>query len=166
MRYRVERRTQDAATSSFERVVVTTLSDPRGWQRGDVRLVHDQAARFVVLLVERDEAQQLCRPYDVFRKYSCQNGPLVVINADRWRHATPQWTGSLAAYRQMLVNHEFGHLLGLHHPSPQCPHAGRPAAVMAQQSTELGRCLPNPWPLAQEVALLARHTLPLAPPAQ
>ena len=96
---------------------------------------------------------------------SCQNGPTVVLNAERWRHATPEWTGSLAAYRQMLVNHEVGHLLGLHHPvGRQCPRPGVPARVMAQQSTELRGCLPNPWPLPEEIARLARHDLPLAPP--
>ncbi|MCU1600687.1 MAG: putative rane protein [Frankiales bacterium] len=165
VRYRVERRTSDPATAGFAGTVVATLSDARGWQRGDVRLVHDQRATYRVLLVEPAEAERLCRPYDVYRKYSCQNGPLVVLNAERWRHATNQWTGTLPAYRQMLVNHEFGHLLGLHHPSAQCARGGTLAPVMAQQSTELGSCLPNPWPLGWEVALLARHTLPLAPPA-
>jgi hypothetical protein len=65
----------------------------------------------------------------------------------------------------MLVNHEVGHLLGRHHPAaPQCPRAGLPARVMSQQSTELNGCLPNPWPLAQEIADAARHDEPLAPP--
>ena len=64
----------------------------------------------------------------------------------------------------MLLNHEVGHLLGLHHPTIQCPVPGQAAAVMSQQSTELRGCLPNPWPLADEVALAARHDLPLAPP--
>jgi len=165
VRYRLVRRTSDAATDGFARIVVATLTDPRGWQRGDVRLVRDQRAPYAVLLVEPDEAQRLCRPYDVYRKYSCQNGPRVVLNAERWRHATPEWTGSLHAYRQMLVNHEVGHLLGLHHPpDPQCPSPGQRAPVMAQQSTELDGCRPNPWPLAHEVATLARHDLPLAPP--
>jgi hypothetical protein len=90
---------------------------------------------------------------------------VLLLNADRWRTATPEWTGDLATYRQMLVNHEVGHLLGQHHPAPpQCPHPGVPARVMSQQSTELNGCRPNPWPLAQEVARAARHDLPLAPP--
>jgi hypothetical protein len=165
VRYRIERRTRDATTSDFAATLQATLTDPRGWQRGDVLLVHDQRARFVVLLGEPDEVQQLCRPYDVYRRYSCQNGPLVALNAERWRHATPQWTASLLAYRQMLINHEVGHLLGLHHPArPHCPKPGALARVMAQQSTELDGCLPNPWPLPHEIALLARHVLPLAPP--
>jgi hypothetical protein len=67
--------------------------------------------------------------------------------------ATPQWTGDLATYRQMLINHEFGHLLGQRHPpAPQCPVAGEPALVMSQQSTELDGCLPQPWPLPAELA--------------
>src|SRR4051812_47927882 len=117
VRYRIERHTRDATTADFATTLQATLTDPRGWQRGDVRLVHDPRAHFTVLLGEPDEVQRLCRPYDVYRRYSCQNGPLVALNAERWRHATPQWTGSLVAYRQMLINHEVGHLLGLHHPA-------------------------------------------------
>lgn len=165
VRYRLVSRTTDAATAGFAGVVEATLTDPRGWSRAGFRLVRDDTATFAVLLAEPAEVQRRCLPYDVYRKYSCQNGPLVALNAERWRRATPEWTGTLPAYRVMLVNHEVGHLLGMRHPpSPQCPRPGVPAAVMAQQSTELGGCLPNPWPLPAEVARAARHDLPLAPP--
>ena len=163
VRYRVEVRARGVA--SFERVVAATLGDPRGWSRAGFRLVRDDAARYVLVIAEGAEVDRLCRPYDTYGKYSCQNGPVVAFNADRWRYATPEWTGDLSTYRQMLVNHEVGHLLGMHHPpKPQCPRPGRPARIMAQQSTELNGCLPNPWPLPAEVARAARHDLPLAPP--
>ena len=165
VRYRVEVRTRGAATRGFPQVVERTLLDPRGWQRAGFRLVRDPRAAYLVVIAEGDEVDRLCRPYDTYGKYSCQNGPVVAINADRWRHATPEWTGDLETYRQMLVNHEVGHLLGQHHPTaPQCPRPGRPARVMSQQSTELNGCLPNPWPLPEEIALAARHDEPLAPP--
>ena len=165
VRYRLVRHTSDAATASFAAVVRATLTDPRGWARAGFRLVADDRAPYTVVLGEAAEVQAVCRPYDVFGKYSCQNGPVVALDADRWRHATPQWTGTLSSYRQMLVNHEVGHLLGMHHPpSPQCPRPGHPARVMSQQSTELNGCLPNPWPLEDEIARAARHDLPLAPP--
>ena len=161
--YRVERHTPDVG---FEEVVEATLRDPRGWEQAGFRFVRrdDAGAPFRIVLGEADEVHELCKPYDVYRKYSCQNGPLVALNAQRWRHATPQWTGDLATYRQMLVNHEVGHLLGMHHPDVQCPRRGRPAPIMAQQSTELNGCLPNPWPLPDEIERAARHDLPLAPP--
>ena len=160
--YRVEDHT--GTDPGFAAAVHATLTDARGWQRAGFRLIQRDDAPFLVVLAEPDEAQARCRPYDVYRRYSCQNGPVVVLNAERWRHATPEWTGDLATYREMLVNHEFGHLLGMHHPDVQCPRPGQPAPVMAQQSTELDGCLPNPWPLAHEIERAARHDLPLAPP--
>ncbi len=160
--YRIEVR---ADVSDVEEVVVSTLTDPRGWQRAGFSLVRSADAPYVIVLAEPDEVDRLCLPYETYGLYSCQNGPVVALNADRWRTATPQWTGDLATYRQMLVNHEFGHLLGQRHPPrPQCPVPGEPALVMSQQSTELDGCLPNPWPLPGEVARAAQHDLPLAPP--
>ena len=160
---RLDRRVRDAATADFDAVVRATLTDPRGWQAAGFEFRFAPDAPYAVVLAEGPTVGELCRPYDVYGRYSCQNGPVVALHAERWRRATPEWTGDLASYRQMLVNHEVGHLLGQHHPSVQCPAVGTPAPVMAQQSTELDGCLPNPWPLPWEVACAARHDEPLAP---
>ena len=163
IRYRVERRTRDATTADFALVVETTLADPRGWVRAGFRFVQDPEADYRIVLAEGDEVDALCLPYDTFGEFSCQNGPVVALNADRWRTAHRKWTGGLLEYRQMLVNHEVGHLVGQHHPDVQCPRPGEPAPLMAQQSTELDGCLPNPWPLDHEIERAARHDLKLAP---
>lgn len=162
--YRLERRSTDPATADFEAVAQATLADPRGWARAGFRLVRRADARHVVVLAEGPEVDALCLPYDTYGQYSCQNGPIVALNADRWRTATPKWTGSLDDYRRYLVGHEVGHLLGLRHPKVQCPQPGRPAPLLAQQSTELDGCLPNPWPLDAEVRLARRRPADLAPP--
>ena len=161
--YRLERRASDEDTADFERTVESTLSDPRGWSRAGFRLVRRDDAPYLIVLAEGPEVDRLCLPHDTYGEYSCQRSETVALNAERWRLATPKWTGDLMTYRQMLVNHEVGHLLGQPHPKPQCPVPGRPAPLMAQQSTELDGCLPNPWPLDSEVAAAARHDRPLAP---
>jgi hypothetical protein len=161
---KVERRVSDQATEGFAVVVRETLTDPRGWQGAGFEFVFTDDAPYRVVLAEGSEVDRLCHPYKTYGKYSCQNGPVVALNADRWRTATPQWTGDLDTYRQMLVNHEVGHLLSQHHPRPQCPQQGQPAPVMAQQSTELDGCRPNPWPLPWELDCAARHHDPIAPP--
>jgi hypothetical protein len=163
VRYRLDRRTTDGATADFELVVRETLVDPRGWSRAGYAFERGDDAPYLIVLAEGAEVDRLCRPYDTFGKYSCQNGPVVALNADRWRTATPKWTGDLADYRRMLVNHEVGHLLGMRHPKPQCPEVGQPAPVMNQQSTELDGCLPNPWPLDTEIADASRHDRRFAP---
>jgi hypothetical protein len=161
--YRVEVRTDDPATADFAQVVHDILTDPRGWVRAGFGFVVDPDAPYLIVLAEGPEVDELCLPMQTWSTYSCQNGPVVALNADRWREATPQWTGDLDDYRVMLVNHEVGHLLHLHHPTVHCPAPGLPAPVMAQQSTELGACLPNPWPLQWEVDLAAERREPLAP---
>lgn len=158
-------RTSDDATADFARDLHAVLTDPRGWVRAGFVFVRDDAAPYRIVLAEGPEADAVCAPLTTGSRFSCQNGPVVALNADRWRSATPEWPGDLATYREMLVNHEVGHLLHLHHPMPQCPAAALPAPIMAQQSTSLGDCLPNPWPLQWEVDLAAERREPLAPPA-
>lgn len=160
----VERRVHDQETEGFEDVVAAVLADSRGWSRAGFRFGFDDAAEYRIILAEGDEVDRLCAPYDTGGRFSCQIGPLVMLNADRWRTATESWSGTLEEYRQMLVNHEVGHLLGQHHPSRFCDAAGEPAAVMAQQSRGLDGCAPNSWPLDWEIECAITADEPLAPP--
>ena len=160
---RMERRAT-AGTEGFEDVVSDTLTDPRSWVQAGFEIRFTPDAPDVVLVAEGGEVDALCAPYDTGGRFSCQIGPVVALNADRWREATDTWPGPLETYRQMLVNHEVGHLLGRHHARPGCEEPGGPAAVMFQQSAGLEDCRGNPWPLPWEIACAARHDEPIAPP--
>ena len=160
---RTERRATEG-TEGFDQVVRDTLLDARGWQQAGFEIRFADDAPNVVLVAEGDEVDAICSPYDTGGRYSCQIGPVVALNADRWRQATDTWPGTLEAYRQMLVNHEVGHLLGRHHARPACQAPGASAAVMYQQSAGVEGCAPNPWPLPWEIACAARHDEPVAPP--
>ena len=138
--------------------------DPRGWEQAGFEFAFDDAAEYTVILAEGPEVDALCDPYTTRSRFSCQIGPIVALNADRWRGAVESWPGSLLEYQIMLVNHEVGHLLGQHHPAAFCATDGEPAAVMAQQSSGVGTCIANSWPLEWEIACAARHEEPLAPP--
>ena len=158
---RLERRAA-TGTDGFEAFVRGTLTDPRGWEQAGFAFTFADDAPFTVFVGEPDEVDAACRPYDTFGRYSCQHGPVVALNADRWREAVPEWPASLDDYRRMLVNHEVGHLLGRHHAGA-CDAPGDPAPVMFQQSSGVEPCTPNPWPLPWEISCAARHDEPVAP---
>ena len=161
---RFERRVDDAATEAFAEIARGALVDPRGWEQAGFEFSFADDAEYTVILAEGPEVDALCDPYTTRSRFSCQIGPIVALNADRWRGAVESWPGSLLEYQIMLVNHEVGHLLGQHHPAAFCTQDGEPAAVMAQQSSGVGTCLANSWPLEWEIACAARHEEPLAPP--
>lgn len=142
---------------------MSILNDPRGWVRAGFRFVIDDASPYLLVLAEGPEVDELCLPLDTATKVSCQNGPVVALNADRWRVGVTHWDSDLATYRGYLVNHEVGHLIGQRHPLPRCPVAGRPAAVMEPQTGNLRGCTGNAWPRDWEIDHASRRPVVYAP---
>jgi hypothetical protein len=137
----------------FAAQVAAVYADPRGWLRSHRRLV--QVARggdFTVVLAEARLVPTYSRSCSA--SFSCRVGRDVIVNADRWRSGARAFPGSLEQYRQMVLNHETGHWLGLGHAS--CPGRGRPAPVMQQQSKGMQGCAPNAWPLDAELTGVRR----------
>jgi hypothetical protein len=133
----------------FRALVASTYADPRGWRAAHHRFREvSRGGSFTVVL---SQARWLpAFSGGCSSSYSCRVGRLVIINARRWAHGSPHFSGDLATYRSMLVNHETGHWLGLGHAS--CPRRGARAPVMQQQSKGLHGCRPNAWPLPRELA--------------
>ncbi|NNH07917.1 DUF3152 domain-containing protein [Cellulomonas fimi] len=130
----------------FAATVMATLNDPRGWGAdGSVSFARtDGDAELRVLLASPETVDDLCYPLETEGQVSCGRSGNAVLNFRRWVLATDEYAADKAAYRQYLVNHEVGHLLG--HGHETCPAPGALAPLMQQQSYRAAPCVPNPWP--------------------
>ncbi|HWS58995.1 MAG TPA: DUF3152 domain-containing protein [Actinotalea sp.] len=130
---------------AFAATVMATLNDPRGWGAdGSVSFARtDGDAQIRVLLASPDTVDALCAPLQTVGLYSCGRYGHAALNHTRWVSGTDEFT-DLTQYRQYLVNHEVGHLLG--QPHEQCPSDGSLAPIMQQQTVRVAPCLPNAWP--------------------
>ncbi|KQR17814.1 hypothetical protein ASF78_05550 [Cellulomonas sp. Leaf334] len=131
---------------TFAATVMATLNDPRGWGAdGSLSFARtDGEAEFRVLLASPTTVDDLCAPLETEGQVSCGTRGRAVLNLRRWVLATQEYGVDKTGYRQYLVNHEVGHLLGHRHET--CPGAGQPAPLMQQQSYRAAPCVPNPWP--------------------
>ncbi|TWG97391.1 uncharacterized protein DUF3152 [Nocardioides sp. J9] len=139
----------DVAT--FRRQAQETFDDPRGWRGRGVRFVPVRSGGGFTLWISA-ASRVPGFSSGCSAEWSCRVGRNVIINATRWKHASPAWNRagrSLRSYRHMVVNHETGHWLGKGHAS--CPRRGALAPVMMQQSKGTQGCRFNPWPTLREL---------------
>ncbi|WP_432514362.1 DUF3152 domain-containing protein [Kineococcus sp. SYSU DK001] len=131
---------------AFAGFALTVLNDPRGWGAGGAvsfaRTDGDADTRLV--LATPDTSAALCRPLRTRGTMSCRTGDAAVLTWYRWVEAIPDYGEDRTGYRQYVVNHEIGHVLG--HGHEPNPGVGRTAPVMMQQTKGLDGALPNPWP--------------------
>ncbi|NHA00265.1 DUF3152 domain-containing protein [Nocardioides sp. W3-2-3] len=141
-----------ADLARFKTLAQQTYDDPRGWRGRGVKFVRvASGGAFTLWLSEAARVPGFSSVCSA--QWSCRVGRNVVINVERWQHASPAWNRagrSLRDYRHMVVNHETGHWLGKGHAS--CPRPGALAPVMQQQSKGTQGCRLNPWPTLGESA--------------
>ncbi|REE96905.1 uncharacterized protein DUF3152 [Thermomonospora umbrina] len=133
--------------TEFAAEVHRILNDRRGWGRGRaMRFVRVSRgpAQLRVSLSSPTMVDRMCAPLVTHGELSCGRSGRAVLNARRWGIGAASYGRDLATYREYLVNHEVGHLLG--HQHQQCPGPGRPAPVMVQQTKSLYGCRANAWP--------------------
>ncbi|PKH37117.1 Protein of unknown function [Nocardioides alpinus] len=134
---------------AFARLAQETYDDARGWRAGGVQFRRvPRGGDFTLVLAEARLVPSFSPTCSA--TWSCRVGRFVIINQERWKHASPAWNAagrSLRDYRHLVVNHETGHWLGRGHVG--CSGSG-PAPVMMQQSKGTGGCSFNPWPLPWE----------------
>lgn len=131
---------------AFAEAVLATLNDPRGWNGADGSTFawtdsEDYDAR--VVLASPGTTDELCLPLDTIGELSCGIEETAVLNFRRWATGSQAWE-NIGRYRQYLVNHEVGHVIGYHHDL--CAGEGEHATIMVQQTTTTSGCIPEPWP--------------------
>ncbi len=152
VRYHVETRGRiTTSLATFRRQAQQTLDHPRGWRNGGVQFRRvARGGGFTLVLAEASWLPRFSSSCS--SSWSCRVGRYVIINQERWKHATRSWNaagGPLRGYRHMVVNHEVGHWLGRGHAG--CPGRGRLAPVMMQQSKDLRGCRFNAFPTRGEL---------------
>jgi hypothetical protein len=125
----------------IEFYVVTYLNDPDGWSK--------KGHFFEPVSYNQDVTIHLSSQATIDKncglggKLSCAElgGKTMWLNADRWYHGSSKSKLKLDDYRQYMVSHEIGHILGFDHE--QCPCPGCRAPIMMQQTLGIGKCSPN-----------------------
>lgn len=131
----------------FAESVLATLNDPRGWNSADgSTFAWTDSARYDarVVLASPGTTDELCLPLDTIGELSCGIEETAVLNFKRWATGSQAWENTVR-YRQYLVNHEVGHVIGYRHDL--CAGDGERATVMVQQTTTTSGCVPEPWPV-------------------
>ncbi|WP_340558212.1 DUF3152 domain-containing protein [Streptomyces sp. GSL17-111] len=141
----------------FARAVHSTLTDERSWShegRYSFERVAEGEADFVMTLASPGTTAEWCAKSGLdttVDNVSCDSASTerIMINAYRWGEGSPTYGPDLLReYREMLINHEVGHRLGLGHVG--CEKDGDLAPVMMQQTKTLSSgsatCRPNAWP--------------------
>ncbi len=137
----------------FIKATAATYAHRKGWAAAHHRFRRvAKGGDFTLALSEASKMTSFSRLCSV--RYSCRAGRYVIINEQNWLKPPKAFTGDVATYQRMVLNHETGHWLGLGHFT--CPGKKRPAPVMQQQSRDMLGCRPNGWPTATELRAVNR----------
>ena len=130
----------DFPLKSFTEDVAICLADPNGWESKGYKFIMVKSSPHV--LIHLSSLKGL-RDAGCDDNLSCAElgGHEMRINIQRWLHGSKASGQDLYGYRQYVISHEMGHILGRDHA--KCPGKGLPAPIMIQQTLGLHGCLPN-----------------------
>jgi Protein of unknown function (DUF3152) len=132
--------TYGSETDSFHFLVYVYLNSPDGWTQHGYTFEHSESPDVLIRLSSFKTIHESC---GFSKKLSCAelNGKKMWLNADRWFKGARASKHDLENYRQYMVSHEMGHILGKEHT--KCPCKGCHAPIMLQQTLGIGQCISN-----------------------
>ncbi len=130
----------DYDPKQFRSEVKTYLADPHGWKSEGYVFVRSSSPTVEIHLSSPKTLETNgCR--DASLSCAEMGGRHMQLNAMRWMKGSAASKLSLSEYRQYMITHEMGHILG--HDHVTCPGKGEPAPLMMQQTLGIGKCRPN-----------------------
>jgi hypothetical protein len=117
------------------------LNDPNGWAKYGYFFEPVESRESVLIRLSSPATiKKIC---GLPGNLSCAElgGRHMYLNADRWFHGAAASKLSLTDYRQYMISHEIGHILG--HEHKKCPCKNCLAPIMMQQTKGIGECKPN-----------------------
>ena len=128
-------------TSVIVFLTLVYLNDPEGW--GSKGYWFEEVKNGEKVHIRLSSNETITSECGLDKKLSCAilGGNKMWLNAERWFHGSAKSKLSLDNYRQYMVSHEMGHILG--HEHSECPCKGCRAPIMMQQTLGIGQCKPN-----------------------
>lgn len=127
--------------NQFEMYVIIYLNDPDGWISKGYSFERVSSDEDVVIRLSSPKTiKSIC---GLPSNLSCAElgGQKMFLNSHNWIHGANKSKLPLDEYRQYMVSHEIGHILGFDHA--KCPCVGCNAPIMMQQTLGIGKCIPN-----------------------
>jgi len=133
---------QHHTISDVKFLLFTYLNDPDGWAKYGY-FFEPTVLKNEDVLVRLSSPRTIKAVCGLEGNLSCAElgGKKMYLNSDRWFHGAKKSKLVLEDYRQYMVTHEMGHILGFEHE--KCPCKNCPAPVMMQQTKGIGQCSPN-----------------------
>lgn len=125
----------------FKEEIIAYLADPDGWVSQGYRFRYTTTKPSVTIELSHPDTLASNGCHDSYLSCAELGGHRMYLNADRWTKGASKSKLELKHYRQYMVTHEMGHIIG--HDHKKCPGKGKPAPLMMQQTLGIGQCKPN-----------------------
>lgn len=138
----VVKRYQIRNPSQVSAYIIIYLNDPEGWSKhGYFFEPVERNEDVLIRLSSTKTIDKVCGSVQSGLSCATLGGRDMYLNSERWFHGAPKSKLGLDNYRQYMVSHEIGHILG--HEHVKCPCKGCEAPIMLQQTLGIGECKPN-----------------------
>jgi len=130
----------NAGERQFDLEIYFYLNSPDGWSQDGYYFEQSENPDVEIRLCSQSTIDKEC---GLGGKLSCAvlGGHNIYLNSERWFHGSPKSKLDLENYRQYMISHEMGHILGKEHV--KCPGKNKKAPIMLQQTLGIGKCIPN-----------------------